>query len=213
MDVKKSGRKTETLSRVLLQRVKVGAVGQMLHDQTVEDGPTRVRSVTLIVPEGDVPKLHLAQTKGRLTLAMRSEGDVLITDNAEAQQGELFGEEQQAGGLVGPPPPPPQVAEDEPEGKTTPAVVTVVNGGEVYRLWYRGGCSMELLDVKRGLTEGDSGATFAPGPGGRGAATAGSRTMLSERERRLRRLGARSTKSDVDPVDDHRRNDKEEVGE
>ncbi len=214
MDVKKSGHKSETISRVLLQRVKVGAVGQMLNDATAEDGPSRVRSVTLIVPEGDVPKLHLAQTKGRLTLAMRSENDMLITDEAEAQQGELFGEKKQADAVVGPPAPPPAVAPaDEPECKTTPAVVTVVNGGDVYRLVYKGSCSMELLGVQRGLTEGDSGATFHPGSGGRGGALPGPRTLHSERDRRLRRSGAQSTTSDVAPRDNDDTDDYEEVGE
>jgi pilus assembly protein CpaB len=216
MDVKKSGRKSETISRVLLQRVKVGAVGQMLNEVGTEDGPSRVRSVTLIVPESDVPKLHLAQTKGRLTLAMRSTNDVLITEEAEAEQGELFGEqEQQAEAFVGPPAPPPALAsDDEPDCKTTPAVVTVVNGGDVYRLFYRGRCSTELVGVQRGLTEGDSGATFQPAAGGSGGTTAGPRTLHNERDRRLRRRGAQTDKPDNAPRrDNDRYNEDEEVGE
>ncbi len=60
MDVKRRSR-SETISRVILQRVQVGAVGQLLNEKHTEDQGNRVaQTVTLIVKEEDVPKLHLA---------------------------------------------------------------------------------------------------------------------------------------------------------
>ncbi len=219
MDVQKPDRKKETISRVLLQRVRVGAVGQMLNQSSEESANARVRSVTLIVPEMDVPKLHLAQTKGRLTLAMRSEHDVLITDKAEAQQAELFGEKtpESPDSFVGPPSPPPVIAAAEeslePDCENSPSLLTVINGSDVFRLLYKGPCSRDLLEVHRGLTHGDSGATFSPAAYGKGQAD-GRRGGLSENQRRLRRLGAAGSQADRTGDDDvYIEPSYEEVGE
>ncbi|UCG17692.1 MAG: Flp pilus assembly protein CpaB [Phycisphaerales bacterium] len=199
MDVVKPGRKKETTSRVFLQRVKVGAVGQMLSETTTEDGPVRVRSVTLIVPEADVPKLHLAQTKGRLTLAMRSEDDTLITDNAEAHQDEVLGERRpQPGPFIGPLAGGPMAPPVADAAQDRDATVTVINGPDVIRIMYDGIRSMAVKGVQRGLTEGDSGATFVPAGPSYPRVDPGRRSALSPQERLLRRSGAGSTGSDWD---------------
>lgn len=213
MDVVKSGRKKETTSRVFLQRVKVGAVGQMLSETTTEDGPVRVRSVTLIVPEADVPKLHLAQTKGRLTLAMRSEDDTLITDKAEAHQDEVFGDRQpQPGPFIGPltgGPIAPPVADSAAQDRD--AMVTVINGPDVIRIMYDGIRSMAVKGVQRGLTEGDSGATFVPAGPSYPRVDPGRRSALGPQERLLRRSGAESTGSNWEQ--DYSEPANKEVGE
>lgn len=207
MDVKNAGRAKETVSRVILQRVKVGAVGQTLGEETGgEDGANRVKSVTLIVKEDDVPKLHLAQTKGRVTLAMRSENDVLLADAAEAHEGELWGQ---------PTEPSPDSSEPSPSvglvpslsstpiadsGTRTadPVTVTVVNGSrnegaDVSRITFEDIFSMSVVNVERGLTTGDRGGTFVPVSSDESdGSEPPRRRVLTDRERRLRRLGAES---------------------
>jgi Flp pilus assembly protein CpaB len=91
MDVKRGQRsRPETISRVIIQRVQVGAVGQDLSDVSEDGKNTHAKSVTLIVKEEDVPKLHLAQTRGKITLAMRGQADVEMTEPAEASESEVF---------------------------------------------------------------------------------------------------------------------------
>ncbi len=91
MDVKRRA-KSETISRVILQRVQVGAVGQLLNERHSEENGNRVaQTVTLIVKEEDVPKLHLAQSRGRITLAMRGAEDLALNNPAETTGSEVFG--------------------------------------------------------------------------------------------------------------------------
>ncbi|GJM24022.1 MAG: hypothetical protein DHS20C16_04370 [Phycisphaerae bacterium] len=93
MDVKRRS-KSDTISRVILQRVQVGAVGQLLNERHSEENGNRVaQTVTLIVKEEDVPKLHLAQSRGRITLAMRGAEDLAMNNPAETTGSEVFGTE------------------------------------------------------------------------------------------------------------------------
>lgn len=75
-----------SISKTILQNVEVLAVGQEIG--TAGDTAAAVTStVTLLLPPADVPKLHLAETKGRLRLAMRNPHDTglnaakVTTDN------------------------------------------------------------------------------------------------------------------------------------
>lgn len=125
MDVRRDRRK-ETISRILLQKVEVAAVGRTLSDDSESSGKAKVaKSVTLLVRDKDVPKLHLAQTRGRLTLAMRSGEDDLESNPGNATESELLGlfagntKSQQ-----------PLVANDSvPQPQIARHSVTVVNGG------------------------------------------------------------------------------------
>jgi len=66
MDIKRPDRKPETISRVLLQRVRVGAVGQTLSDATSDTGASeKSRSVTLIVPAGGRPETSPGADEGQ----------------------------------------------------------------------------------------------------------------------------------------------------
>lgn len=95
MDIQKKGRR-ETISRVILQNIQVGAVGQALGDANKDDsGGRQAKSVTLIVKKDEVPKLHLAQSRGRITLAMRGSEDAQVGENAEATESEVLGEDNE----------------------------------------------------------------------------------------------------------------------
>lgn len=67
--------RSRTISKVILENVEVAAVGQLLGSETKELGANVVKSVTLLVKAEDVPKLHYAQTKGKVTFAVRSQQD------------------------------------------------------------------------------------------------------------------------------------------
>ncbi len=65
--------KKETIAEVILQHVQVAAIGHATTQQP-SGGAAKVKpakSATLLVLEEDVPKLHLAATRGKITLAMR----------------------------------------------------------------------------------------------------------------------------------------------
>ena len=83
-------RRTETVSRIILQDVEIAAVGQSLGNESEESGAKVVKSVTLLVKPADVPKLHLAQTKGRLTFALRGQTDSSTVSGGGSSESELI---------------------------------------------------------------------------------------------------------------------------
>lgn len=87
-----NGARRETVSRVILQRVEVAAVGRALNVGSGNSGKGKAaRSVTLLVRNADVPRLHLAQTRGKLTLALRNKDDNVLGDAAYVSERELLG--------------------------------------------------------------------------------------------------------------------------
>jgi pilus assembly protein CpaB len=192
MDIKR-GKGSETISRVILQCVQVGAVGQVLGQQK-EDGGKQARSVTLIVKEEDVPKLHLAQSRGKITLAMRGNDDAEVSDPAQASESEVLGladprkrNQKPAADPSGfsawfsnmmatakknsqaAPPEPPKVAGPQPF-----AVLVVNNdsqnpaGSDVQRITYRDAESMEVVDVSNEPVGGGTRPPHAQIGAGRG---------------------------------------------
>ncbi|MBN1341197.1 MAG: Flp pilus assembly protein CpaB [Phycisphaerae bacterium] len=67
--------KTKTISKIILQNIEVAAVGATMGQNPQETGANVSRSVTLIVEPDDVAKLHLAVSKGKISLAMRNSLD------------------------------------------------------------------------------------------------------------------------------------------
>lgn len=93
------GRK-ETIAETILQRIEVAAVGNTSNPPEGAGAATKVKpakSATLFVREADVPKLHLASTRGKITLSMRGEKDnELIRNPAVANLNQIIrGEEPQ----------------------------------------------------------------------------------------------------------------------
>ena len=86
--------KKETIAEVILQHVQVAAIGHTTNAPETEESPTKVKpakSATLLVPEEEAPKLHLAGTRGKITLAMRGEDTQTTLHAASASEGDLFG--------------------------------------------------------------------------------------------------------------------------
>jgi pilus assembly protein CpaB len=69
--------KKDTLAEVILQRVQIAAIGQGTNEPGEATGGKvkPAKSATLIVKNDDAPKLHLAGTRGKITLVMRGSKD------------------------------------------------------------------------------------------------------------------------------------------
>lgn len=68
----------DTVSKVILEKVQVAAIGQAQNFQQNKGSGGQVKpakSVTLLVLEKDVPSLHMAATRGKITLAMRGDNE------------------------------------------------------------------------------------------------------------------------------------------
>ncbi len=115
------GRKRETVSRIILQRIEVAAVGRALNLSNEAGGKSKAaKSITLLVKDSEAPKLHLAQTRGQITLALRSGDDVEKADEGHATESELL---QGFENIAKTP------KTDEATGE--PSMVLVVNGRKV----------------------------------------------------------------------------------
>ena len=79
-----------TLSKVILENVEVLAVGQDI-GAAGEAGASVTKSTTLAVLPQDVPRLHLAATKGTLRLAMRNLQDLASASDGETTDNDLLG--------------------------------------------------------------------------------------------------------------------------
>ncbi|MFQ5590017.1 MAG: Flp pilus assembly protein CpaB [Phycisphaerae bacterium] len=82
----------ETIAEVILQHVQVAAIGGAT-SAGADRRSSKVKpakSVTLLVREQDVPKLHLAATRGKVTLALRGEDEQRTDKPASARESEVF---------------------------------------------------------------------------------------------------------------------------
>jgi pilus assembly protein CpaB len=147
METKKFG-KAQTESKLILERVQVAAVGQLLNDGPEKGTSRNVQTVTLLVKTADVPKLHLAQTRGRVTLAMRGADDATMILREDDNQDELEFLAMNA----------PQQAPPAPEqARITPFTVTVVNDSasgdkrtSAQHVTFPDANSMSIIDVEQG---------------------------------------------------------------
>jgi len=172
MDVATSSRsRKETIAEVILQHVQVAAVGHGSQSDAAPQSPHQrpAKSATLLVPEDEVPKLHLAATRGKLTLSLRGEGDEINEDPPKAVGSELTTRFQEP--KPEPQPTPTQVTNMTPVPIEQPHQVTVVRGfggKSVERMMFAGEKSNELLEVSNGMpTRASSSMRRATAPAGR----------------------------------------------
>lgn len=166
MDVSTPVGGRKTIAEVILERIQVAAIG----DTTAPtSGPGKARkrparSVTLFVIEEDVPKLHLAATQGKITLAMRGDDPVVTGAHRSATMDDLLSKKpknQTPPGwmtsmfdAVSQKPTSPVQYEEEP----LPHAVTVYRGGNaaqsIERLTFENGESSMIIDVSYGPNSG-----------------------------------------------------------
>ena len=87
------GRSKHTVAEVILQNVQVLAMGRSVGGSPDERGASTkpAKSATLLVRVEEAPRLHLAGTRGKITLAMRGSDDEITDDPVVADSSELFG--------------------------------------------------------------------------------------------------------------------------
>jgi len=150
MDVNSGSRKKETISEVILQRIQVAAIGQGVQTEPSGNKVKPAKSATLLVKEEEVPKLHLAATRGKITLSLRGEQDSELSEKqAKASNRDLFGEEQAA-----PIEPFRSAAAEEPKapGQTHDVIVfrgSPGRGASLERMTFEGPDSFNLLGVSK----------------------------------------------------------------
>jgi len=156
MDVETGARgKKETIAEVILQHVQVAAIGQ---GTGPEPEPAKgaqmkpAKSATLLVPEIEVPKLHLAGTRGKITLAMRGEDDKTPTSLARAYGSEIMNSTRTASAEPTPPLPPvtkivPAPPEPEPHAVLVFHGSTTKGGKSVERIKFQNAHSARILEI------------------------------------------------------------------
>ena len=153
--------KREMESQLILERVQVGAVGQLLND-SAEDGSgtsKHAKSVTLLVKVDDVPKLHLAQTRGKITLAMRGAEDTEMTSKTTGQSSAWSGLLATMWRSGQPRQQSVQLSMASPQAEPQPYTVAVVNasadsdlGKATQHVTYYDDTSMDVIGIERGST-------------------------------------------------------------
>ena len=164
------GNRDETISRIVLQRVKVVAVGQNLGAVSGGAAQKLAKSITLLVRDVEAPKLHLAQTQGKITLAMRGMDDQTVAEMRNNYASDWTEDERKESAGVDDRPAPTtsqdpvqvflgRLAPEQPEQtfQLQPFQVTVVNGPiraegttVMQRIVYENQNSMKVVDVTMG---------------------------------------------------------------
>ncbi len=118
-----AGRGSESVTRTILENVRVLAAGQKI-EQDKDGKPQTVTVVTLLVAPEDADKLTMAATEGKIQLALRNTLDAKTVNPPAVLEMNLFG--------VGPPAPPkrsgPRAAPAPPPNP--PVVVEVIYGNK-----------------------------------------------------------------------------------
>jgi pilus assembly protein CpaB len=180
---------SQTISRVILQDVTVGAVGQSLTGEGDTGAANISRSVTLLVKPEEVPLLHLAATQGQIRLALRHYEDGVSGSGSFATENQLAPEEPKEkesllSGLAklfqskpaGPAPKPDWAVQSQDKGKPVtvkyPHVMTVISGNSVQTLGFKDSSSTVRVDPKEPI-KADSATAMAPAGQGHSTGTVG----------------------------------------
>ncbi len=180
MDVQQGGRgsKKQTIAEVILQNVQVAAIGQETTGQQQTGGAAKVkpaRSATLFVTDREAPKLHLAATRGKITLAMRGDEDrsksaspIMMTD---AQAFESIHGEPEPEPAPAPAPVKHAAPQTEVEPEPEPHSVVVHRGSTVSnvasaieRITFENADSSNVIGVRDGVAGGADGIFKAKQP-------------------------------------------------
>ena len=180
MDVNMGRGKKETIAEVILQHIQIAAIGRGTQSDTDSAaGRTKpAKSATLLVREQDVPKLHLAATRGKITLAMRGDDAETTTEGAFAKSTDLLSSLRSLASLVPKTEPRPTTARlRRPEPvEEEPHKVIVYRGSSidpaamsVEQITFANARSSRILEVSQGnptrqsSTMGLSGSRTRPG--------------------------------------------------
>ncbi len=166
MDIESGDRRRtkETFAEVILQRVEVAAIGQSTATGTPEETGSKVKpakSATLLVTAEDAIKLHVAATRGKITLSLRGKDDIIMGNFEPASSQEMLRMLRGKGGeheVTAPQPvawspsapPPTAVAQaQEPHGVTVYRRTSAGNQlkVDIERITFEGPKSSKIIEV------------------------------------------------------------------
>ena len=164
MDVKnQDGRPGDTIAEVILQHVQVGAIGRSTSDGGRADTVSKAKpakSATLLVAEKEVPKLHLAATRGKITLSMRGDDSYVSAENPVADSSAFLAEQRNEPEPIEPVAVAQVFVPESPEPRFEPEPilphgVTVFHGGSqarIERITFKNNQSRQILELTEGPT-------------------------------------------------------------
>ncbi len=162
----------DTIAEVILQNVQVAAIGYSTATGA-RAGAGKIKpakSATLMVAERDVPKLHLAATRGKLTLAMRGNDNERTDDPASASLGDIVGRLGKARRASNEPAPSPRRTRSALVEQIPHQVVVFhgVGGGRdqtaIERITFAHGRSTDILSVSLGYPSRGAAAMSGTSP-------------------------------------------------
>ncbi len=121
------GREKKYASKIILQQIQVGAVGQQLGTREADDesgGAGPAKTVTLLVKTDQATTLHEAQARGKISLTLRGPDDNRMTNAEGKMNASIFGTVFAAWAQGLSQQPEPQVATLRDEPQPTPAART-----------------------------------------------------------------------------------------
>lgn len=124
MDIETGVRgKKDTLAETILQRVKIAAIGQGTAEPGESSGTKTkpAKSATILVKQEDAPKLHLAGTRGKITLVLRGSEDMKDDTPAMAFGNDIMAKLGQQFAMGNPTPEPASFPVPEPVVEKAPA--------------------------------------------------------------------------------------------
>lgn len=143
-------RTKETIAEVILQRIEVLAIGQSTGSATAEEAGSKVKpakSATLLVTSEEQTKLHLAATRGKITLSLRGKEDAVTSHLPAANSQDLVRMFRGLGFAEEPAAAPPAAAPSPTTAAYTPPQQALPHGVTVYRRSATG--AQSKVDIER----------------------------------------------------------------
>lgn len=181
------GNRQETISKILIENVEVGAVGQKIGPESGVDqkGPKLgkpARAVTLFVRPTDTAIIHLAEQRGKLKLSMRGDTDFktgasgktimqsdvlghLLDGTKENKPGFLDQLKNFFGGDKDKAPPAPVIAKVLPKPSGPPKwehIMTIYNGDNMRRMGWQKLDSPNSVEIHSGTRPAQETPTTGP---------------------------------------------------
>lgn len=181
MDIASRGRRgKETISEVILEHIKVAAIGRGTNPQAGRSGAKvkPAKSATLLVREEEVTKLHLAASRGRISLVMRGVDDKRMEAGLSANLGDVIAQLENKGKKPGQRTPNRLPAWNEPEPE--PYTVLIRRGSAASKK----GSRYERITFE--TNDSHTVIAIKGGPPSKAAATLGISKQSSSTRRRTR---------------------------
>ncbi len=156
MDIAGRGRmRKETISEIILEHVKVAAIGRGTSPQSSGSGGKvkPAKSATLLIREEEVTKLHLAASRGKISLVMRGDDDKMMAKGRRASLDDVIAMMQNRGKKPAQRMPAMLPAWNTPEPEPFAVLIrrgSSKKGSQFERVTFESADSHKVIDIKAG---------------------------------------------------------------